>query len=329
MLISAAFSMAIYRVLTLELNRIELAQRFRVEHEFIERDRPAYPRPPYLDPILIEDTKDHIKSTLFLINAAILGSSALAGWFLAGRTLRPIKEMVEEQNRFITDASHELRTPLTALKTEIEVTLRDQSLTASDANKILKSNLEEVNKLQILADDLIKLTRSAKGGIPLSMAVIEVDAIIEAGIKQVSALARRKQIKLNYISQALRIEGNQAALTELIVILLDNAIKYSGDKTTVSIKTQSGDNQVKFEVIDQGTGIAPQDLPHIFDRFYRADKSRTKAEVDGYGLGLSIAKQIAEQHHGSIKAESQIEKGSTFMVTLPKKQPAGNKESLS
>jgi signal transduction histidine kinase len=123
MLISVSFSVGIYRVTTVELNRIERMQRLRVEREdrLLMPSNEVTPRPPILDPELIAETKNRFKIILFLINLGILAVSTGGGYFLAGRTLRPIKEMLDEQSRFITDASHELRTPLTSLKTEIEV----------------------------------------------------------------------------------------------------------------------------------------------------------------------------------------------------------------
>src|SRR3989344_8850426 len=146
MLISLAFSIAIDHLLTLELTRVERVQRLRQERRI--------PRIPAIDPEVIEETKNRLRINLILINLGILGAAGVAAYFLAGRTLKTIKNMVDEQNRFITDSSHELRTPITSLKTEMEVNLRDKKLN-KDTRKILESNLEEVNSLQSLSDNLI------------------------------------------------------------------------------------------------------------------------------------------------------------------------------
>lgn len=307
MLISMSFSVVIYRGMTLELNRIEQMQRFR---------RPI-PQMPGIEPEIIEETKQRISFALAFINLLILGVSGAAGYFLAGKTLQPIKEMVDEQRLFISDASHELRTPITSLKSEIEVNLRDKNLTLIDAKQILASNLEDVNGLQNLSDKLIRLTRYEKGLNNFIPTKILLSQIAKHAIKQISTLAKNKKIAINNKIGDIAIEGEKESLTELFVIFLDNAIKYSQEGKSVELKLAKTDNHAVISFIDYGVGIDEADLPHLFDRFYRGDKSRTKSETSGYGLGLAIAKQIIERHHGSIKVKSELNKGTTFMITLP------------
>jgi len=255
--------------------------------------------PPFvIDPEVIQETKRRIALSLFATNIMILGISAASGYFLAGKTLEPIRKNMEEQKEFIGSASHELRTPLTSLKTEIEVGLRDKKLTISDAKKILISNLEEVNKMQKLSDYLLRLNRLESGKSAFEMSKVDLKKVVT------NAIGKR-----NVKSDLKRsiVMGSEDALTELIGILLDNAFKYSPKAKGVSVKVK--DKQI--EISDKGTGIPKKDLPHIFDRFYRGDKSRTK---DGYGLGLSIAKQIADLHGARIKVDSRLGTGSTFKV---------------
>ncbi len=303
MLISIFFSVAIYEVLTNELTRVERIQRLRQERQM----RPA------IDPEVIIETKNRLMAILILINLGILGGSSVLGYFLAGRTLRPIKDMVDEQNRFITDASHELRTPLTSLKTEIEVNLRDKDLGLIDAKKLLQSNLEDVNNLQYLSDNLIKLTQYQTQDQDFKK--ISILEILDEAQKKVANLAKHKNINIKNKVQDFYLEGNKQSLVEVFVILLDNAIKYSLKGKDVIIASTKIDDKVLISVKDYGIGINKEDLPHLFDRFYRVDKSRTK-EISGYGLGLSIAKQIIEKHGGSIKVESKVGKGSTFSVSI-------------
>jgi len=314
MLVSFSFSMVIYRMTTFELSRIERMQRLRIE-------RITPPRPFSLDPELIVETKNRLKMMLLLINTAILGISTGLGYFLAGRTLKPIKEMLDEQNQFITDASHELRTPLTSLKTEIEVNLRNKKITLDGAKKLLKSNLEEVNHLQALSDGLIKLTQYQKGTNSLSFTKVSLVSIFDEAIKKVASLAKHKKIALVNKVGDLTIEGNRQTLVELFIIFLDNAIKYSPQKTEIRLTSKKTDNHVLIHIADQGVGIEEEDILHLFDRFYRTDKARTKSETTGYGLGLSIANQIVEKHHGLIKVQSQPKKGTIFTVQLPVRQP--------
>lgn len=325
MFISASFSVAIYKVLASELDRVERIQRLRMERSFSERVRilplpgtgvePT--RPFFLDPDLVAETKSRLIFILILTNTAILGGSFAAGYFLAGRTLMPIKQMVDEQNRFVADASHELRTPLTSLKTEIEVNLRDKGLVLEDAKKLLESNLEEINNLQVLSDDLIRLARYESGENGLTIEEVNLFSVTDEAVKKVANLARNKKITIENKVADHTIFGSKSALTELFVILLDNAIKYSLPKTTVILDSEKTDGHIFVRVIDQGVGISQEDVPHLFDRFYRVDESRSKSAAPGYGLGLSIAKQIIERHKGTVRVQSKLNEGTTFTVQLP------------
>ena len=289
MAISVFFSLIIYRGAAFELQRIETIQTQR---------RPMIGGPPVLDPEIIKETKRRIMFSLFATNVIILGLSAGSGYFLAGKTLEPIRKNMEEQKKFIGSASHELRTPLTSLKTEIEVGLRDKKFTAIAARKILVSNFEEVNKMQKLSDYLLRLNRLESGKNVFGMSKVDLKKVA------IKAIGKRRVISDLEKSVVL---GNEDALSELVGILIDNAFKYSpnGNSITVRVKNK------QIEVSDKGIGIPKSDLPYIFDRFYRSDKSRTK---DGYGLGLSIAKQIADLHGAKIIVESKLCMGSTFKV---------------
>lgn len=310
MLISISFSIAIYQVLTTELSRVERVQRLRQERRFA--------RMPAIDPEVIEETKNRLRAILILTNLGILAISAGAGYFLAGRTLKPIKEMVDEQSRFITDASHELRTPLTSLKSEIEVNLRDRNLSLINAKKLLQSNLEEVNNLQYLSDNLIKLTQYQKGN-GNNFEEIDLSEVVKEAIRKVANLAKNRRIVIKNGIKDHGLKGDKQNLIEMFVIFLDNAIKYSVTGKTIALTSEKRDGFLEIQIKDQGFGIDSSDIPHLFDRFYRADKSRTKSDISGYGLGLSIARQIVDKHHGSIMVESKMGHGTTFSVQLPVK----------
>src|SRR5581483_1350421 len=215
----------------------------------------------------IQDARILLQAILVLINLAILIAAGVAGYFLAGRTLKPIQLMVDEQNRFISDASHELRTPLTSLKSEIEVYLRDKKLTLADAKNLLQSNLEEVNKLQYLSDNLSKLTRHQFTD-QNAVVLISFGTIVDEAIRKVAPMAKKKQIRIEKQVKDLNLEGEPQSLTELLVILLDNAIKYSPPNTLITLKSHKTDRFVQIQVKDLGIGIPKEDLPHIFDRFY-------------------------------------------------------------
>lgn len=315
MFISILFSIIVYRIAAVEVERSLRAQQFRIfrqEHPALGFFPQFHIEPPPLDLQLLNEEKNRIKLILVFIDVAIFVLAGGAGYFLAGRTLKPIQEMVDEQNRFITDASHELRTPLTALRSEIEVNLRDKNLSLKDAKALLHSNLEEVGNLQVLSDSLLQLTQFHFQFETLSLA-----DIIDEAVKKVIPLAKAKQITIEPTRSSSQVKGDKQTLTQLFVIILDNAIKYSPEGKSIRITAEKTDHSILIHITDQGIGVDKKDIPHIFDRFYRADTSRTKDTTPGYGLGLSIAKKIVEEHAGLISVKSSKAIGSTFTVQLP------------
>ncbi|HVT01735.1 MAG TPA: HAMP domain-containing sensor histidine kinase [Patescibacteria group bacterium] len=322
MLVSILFSAAIYYSITNEFRRFERMQ-IRYEQD-ISEDQVIIPPPDTgrnlifrvgkPDPAVIRAARTRILLTLAFINLGIFGLAGALGYFLAGRTLRPIKKMVDEQNRFITDASHELRTPLTSLRTEIEVALREDNLTDKEARKIMESNLEEVVSLQALSDSLIELAQNGKLINRNNFENIELSDILNIAVKKVEPQAKKKGILIQKKIGSFEVFGIKDRLTEVFVILLDNAVKYSTSKKDIKISTTKDKDKVIVDIIDHGIGIEKEDLTHIFDRFYRSDKSRSK--TNGYGLGLSIAKKIIESHNGTISVESVVGKQTKFSVVL-------------
>lgn len=332
MAVCLLFSFAIYTGINSEFNHIERVERNRQEEETrrmplferMQKERAQMGLPPVslrlrrFDPTVIPQARARLLIVLGVINLGILVLAGSVGYFLAGRTLRPIQLMVDEQNRFITDASHELRTPLTALRSEIEVALRNKSLNSNEAKKLLASNLEEVMSLQALSDNLLDLAQSGKTSDHAYFTSVSLLSSIDAAIKKLNGSFKKKQITLLRKVKDTTIMGREDRIIELFVILLDNAIKYSPTKSTITITATIQKDIITVAITDEGRGIDKEDLPHIFDRFYRANKSRSKEKIAGYGLGLSIAQTIIAQHNGTIQVESKENKGSTFIVNLPK-----------
>jgi signal transduction histidine kinase len=294
MVISLFFSIGIFRMVSMEIERFAYSPRFRVDSRFEQEN-------------MIKESKGRLLISLLQVNGVILIISGSLGYFLAGRTLSPIEKMLEEQKRFVSDASHELRTPLTALKTTFEVGLRDKSMTLKEARHLISEGIDETNKLKKLSDSLLEL--AAENTVFQNIKVN--DFIIEA-IARVQPLAKAKDIRIITKLDNSFVLGNQEKLTEVVTIILDNAIKYSPAHTKIRITAKG--NFIK--VADQGKGINPQDLPYIFDRFYRSDKSRGHLDEGGYGLGLAIAKKIILEHHGRITVNSIVGKGSQFKIIL-------------
>ena len=332
MLISVSFSVGVYKILSSELDRVERAQRLRIEGRFPERFRiippPEIPdeslRSLFLDPELIAETKDRLQLTLIIINLAILASSAVAGYFLAGKTLRPIEKAMEEQKRFVADASHEMRTPLTALKTSMEVALRDKKMSLSEAKEVLKSNLEEIDNLGLLSSNLLNLANWQNNGQSLVFKNIQISEAVKNAYRKILPLANKKDIAVKLQAQDLTIQANKESLEQMILIFLDNAVKYTPNGGKVTLTTKSEDKSIALKIEDTGIGIAKEETAHIFERFYRADQSRSREHlrgggVGGFGLGLSLAKRIIEIHKGTVEVASVLGKGTTFTIKLPLK----------
>lgn len=320
MLVSLSFSAVIYKSVMMELDRFESVQRYRIERqlEFIARIpyslREQFPPPSTADLELIDETRRRFVVYLVLINTGIIAITGVLGYFLAGKTLQPIQSMVDEQKRFIEDASHELRTPLTALKTTMEVGLRDKHMDLASAKQIIEEGLADVNRLQALSEQLLKLAQYEDQTASIKMEEVDISAVLKSAVRTVTPLAERKNITIQVDVSDSIVIGNTDALIHLITILLENAVKYSHEKGEVTLLSKRENNQTIISVIDRGLGIAEKDLPHIFDRFYRADEARTHNESGGYGLGLSIAKRIVDMHRAHITIHSKKEHGTTISV---------------
>ncbi len=314
MLVSVLFSVVIYQMLSTEVDRFAQAQQLRFERRLhsVEIVTP----PPTIDLDLVADSKHRIILNLLVVNSSILLMAGAIGFFLSGVTLGPIAIMLDEQKRFVSDASHELRTPLTALKSMLEVGLRDPNLDLKESKSLISQSIDETNKLANLSSSLLELaTDNHRSQTPFSQ--LKLSRLVTEAVSQVSSLAISKEIHLNSKVNGTVVFGSQDKLTQLLVILLDNAIKYSPSKSKITITALTQKKQAVIKVSDQGIGIATKDLPHIFERFYRADSARGRQNEGSYGLGLAIAKKIVDTHHGTINAISQLNKGTTFIIKLP------------
>jgi len=230
-----------------------------------------------------------------------------------GRSFKQIRQ-------FSADASHELRTPLTILKGEIEVGLRKRRR-PEEYRKILDSNLDEVNHMTQIVDDLLFLSKADMGEIHLQKDRINLTELVSEIGTQVQVIAMAKNIRLHISNDSgVAVIGDRFRLRELLLNLVDNGVKYTSEGGEMRISVERDNGRVKLCVSDNGIGIAPEDQPHIFDRFFRVDKARSR-EAGGSGLGLSICKWIAEAHGGEISVESGVGKGSLFTVTLPLAPP--------
>ena len=260
------------------------------------------------------------------------------------RLIETLNEMISRLDQsfrqikqFSTDASHELKTPLTILKGEVEVTLR-RKRNSDEYEQTLRSNLEEINRMSQIVDDLLFLSRADIGGIRLNKEEINLTEILNEVIFQMNILAQAKNIRIETSNHHgdIHIFGDALRIRELFLNLIENGIKYTEDGGSIHItfikdnlphdksspdRTEGEQKEfVRIIVSDTGIGIAEEDQERIFDRFFRVDKARSR-DQGGSGLGLSICKWIVEAHHGEITIESEIEKGSSFIVKLPLHSP--------
>jgi signal transduction histidine kinase len=263
----------------------------------------------------IREARGDLLDKLVVVNLLALLVGGLFSWWLARWTLTPIERAMEAQGRFASDASHELRTPLAALQSENEVALRNPKLSLPRAKEVLQSNLEEVVRLRALSETLLRLAHNDvidTAPVPVALSEVVSDAI-NACLKA----AQDKEITIDDDIPKITVLADAAGLTQALSVLLDNAIKYSDSAKTVRLTATRHDKEAWLSVADEGIGIAAKDLPYVFERFYRADSSRTKQHADGHGLGLPLAAQIVHQFDGEITASSTIGKGSTFTIKLP------------
>lgn len=252
---------------------------------------------------------------LISLNLVVICGGAVFSYYLAGRTLEPIEAAMRAQSQFISDASHELRTPLATLQTSNEVALRTTKRLSSDLHELLESNIAQVEKLRNLTDGLLGLIK-AENSAP-KFESVAVSEIIDDVMKTLGPVAASKSVTMVYSLKIEKVVTDRSSLTRVVQILCDNAIKYSPNHTTIMVAAKKHAGRVEVAVSDQGIGIAPENLLKIFERFYRADESRSTQHTEGYGIGLSIAKTLCERIGAELSVSSELKKGSTFTISLP------------
>jgi signal transduction histidine kinase len=302
-----------------------------------------------------DQTLSSLRGALLVGNSILVLLGAVVGWFLAGRSLEPVRRITRTaediersgeldrrvfyqgprddlgelaiafnsmlsrldtvfnaQRRFVADASHELRTPLATLRVNVDLLRRQRELAPPAWGEVLDDLSLEMARLTRLVEGLLDLAR-ADTGYHLPREPIALDELLARVERQAGALAQdvRIEVRGSAVGQVL---ANGDALTQLFLILLDNAVKYTPAGGVVRLERERQNGVVRVQVSDSGAGIAPEDLPHLFDRFYRAPAARGRP---GAGLGLAIARWIAEEHQGQLTVRSAVGQGSVFTVTLP------------
>lgn len=229
------------------------------------------------------------------------------------QTLERLEALFTSQQRLLADVSHELRTPLTVIKGNVDLMRRMKSLDEES----LTSIDQEAGRLTRLVGGLLLLAQAESGKLALNMKRVELDLLVTEVFQEMTILAGNKvHIRLNEIDQAY-VNGDRDRLKQVFINLVANAVQYTPLGGEVFLSLEKIGEQARVICRDTGPGIPAEDLPHIFERFYRAEKSRTRRETTGFGLGLSIANWIVERHGGRIEVNSQEGKGTTFAIWLP------------
>ena len=266
--------------------------------------------------IILNNAINRLKVVLISTDIGVILIIAGLGYFLAGKTLQPIKKSLEEQKRFVSDSAHELRTPLSIIKTGIETMAIEKKQSLKDYKNLNKDLLEEVDKLINVSNDLLFLARSDSAKPEENQNKVNISSICLNQIKSMQMYADTKGVNLSEdIKKSLYIKGNADQIKRLIANLLKNAIDYNKKRGRVLLSLKKHKHDIVLSISDTGIGIAPNDLKHIFERFYKADKSRSMYE-EGSGLGLSIVKEIVDFHKGTIKINSDLGKGTKVIVSF-------------
>lgn len=269
----------------------------------------------------IVDSEVSLLENVFLIIVAglIFGTAAivLAGYMLATRAMVPIQAAWEKQQRFVADASHELRSPVAGIHSNAELILRHPDHTVEEESSRISTILKESTRVSKLIAGLLTLARSDANQAELQVAPIEAGDVIDIVADYFRSLEEVREISFTvHKENDLALWADEERLHQMLVILLDNAFKYTPPGGRVDLSASKTDRQVTIAVSDTGIGIAPDHVPHVFDRFFRGDQARAR-DKGGTGLGLAIAQWIVEKHGGKIAVRSALGQGTVFTVTLP------------
>lgn len=271
--------------------------------------------------INVDSEKGIVSNYLEIISASVvigIVCSVFASIILSKKTLKPLEENVIRQMEFVQNVSHELRTPLTIIQAKQELLLQEPNAKIIDKSEDISLTLNETKRLTKLVKDLLVLSRADAKKITLQKENVNIDEYITSIVSPYKEIAQMQnkdiQLDLNY---KLDIDIDTNKIYQLIIILLDNAIKYTEENDVITVKTYMKDNKCIIEVADTGIGVSDEGLKRIFERFYREDTARSR-ETGGTGLGLSIANYIVTAHGGTIKASHNTPKGTVFTIRLPK-----------
>lgn len=265
----------------------------------------------------MEELRQDLLNSIILVNGYMFIVAIGLSYVLAKVTLRPLKEAYDDQRRFIADASHELRTPLAVMNMELENELARNSLSKQDKERI-ESHLEEVRRMKKIVQDLLLLSKLENLNDTAVIIPTDINQALKDVIKRLAPLSESHNVAVifNPAKTELFVKGNEQ-IPNVLMNVIQNAITYNKSSGKVTVSVEEKDSRVLATVADTGVGISKDDLKHVFDRFYRADKSRSRSS-GGSGLGLSIVKRGIESVGGTISIQSVVDKGTTIVLSFEK-----------
>lgn len=255
--------------------------------------------------------------TLTGVGVAALAAFFIIGVFFSRWALRPVAAAWDQQRRFVADASHDLKTPLTVILANTSILLEHPERSIASQSQWVESTQHEAEGMQELVGDLLLLARVDEGAVKPAFDTLDFTDLVEGELLQFESIAFEQSIELeSTLDKSVPVHGNATQLRRLIGTLLDNACKYADKEGRVTVELRLVARHAELSVHNTGPAILADDLPHVFDRFYRADKARTRDD-SGYGLGLAIARAIAQEHGGDLTVASSDSTGTTFTCTIP------------
>ncbi|MFA6435496.1 MAG: ATP-binding protein [Elusimicrobiales bacterium] len=270
-------------------------------------------------PVFFEVEPSSASGAVLSVSASpIIRAGSIGGCVLVARDITEPRKLEAVRREFVANVSHELKTPLTAIRGCAETLLNGALEDREHGPDFVRSIYEQSVRLDKLVDDLLKISYAESGRVRLEKTTLEVKALVDEIARNLGAIAAGKAVSfLNLVPEALRVNADRDKLSQVLINLLDNAVKYNREGGKITISAGAQGPVVKISVEDTGPGIPPEHLPRLFERFYRVDKARSR-DLGGTGLGLSIMKHLVELHGGSVGVESSAGRGSIFWFTIPK-----------
>ena len=254
----------------------------------------------------------------YVVCAVLMVSvSGVAAIFISKQTTLPLRSFVQKQVDFVSDASHELRTPLAVIQSKIETVLANPSKTVFDVSEELAVALNEISRLNKLTNELLTLARNDKNKLELNLELCNLNETIRDITEPFKEIMEIQNRDFEYEAYECYARVDKDKLKQIMIILIDNAIKYTNENDKITIYVYSLTNEVCIEVVDTGLGMSDESIKRVFERFYREDKARSRS-TGGTGLGLAIAHTLVQLHKGTIKACHNNPKGSRFIISLPR-----------